>query len=63
MCRMITAQELQRLTLAQLQELFSQMHAELTRSAPGSAARRNALASLETIATAMRARHRAGPRL
>ena len=57
MCRMITTQELQRLSLAELQTLFRQVHSELARSAPGSADRRNALASLETIAAAIHARH------
>ena len=56
MCRMITTQELQRLSLPELQALFRQIQSELAQSGPSSGARRNALASLETIAAAIRAR-------
>ena len=61
MCRMITTQELRRLSLPELQALFRQVQTELAQSELGSATRRNALASLETIAAAIRARQTMRP--
>lgn len=53
MSRIITAHELSGRSLAALQALYRSTHEELVRSAEGSAARRNALASLENISRAM----------
>ena len=49
MCKIITTAELQYRSLAELQALYRKVQQELSMSAPGSAARRNALASLENI--------------
>jgi len=53
MSRIITAAVLQNRTLSDLQTLYRKVQEELTRSALGSAERRNALASLENIARAI----------
>ncbi|QLH37736.1 MAG: hypothetical protein HWD60_00230 [Defluviicoccus sp.] len=53
MSRIVTAAELEHRTLEYLQQLYRQVQQELTRSAPGSDQRRNALASLETISRAI----------
>ena len=61
MCRIITETELQSLGIEELRSLFNKVSQELHRSAPGTPARRRALASLETIQRAMAVRM-AGPR-
>ncbi len=53
MSRIITASELQNRSLTELQALYRTVQQELAASAPGSAARRNALASLENISRAI----------
>lgn len=55
MSRIITAAELHTLSLSELQAMSARVHRELVRSAQGSAARRNALASLENIRRAIAA--------
>ena len=62
MSRIITAAELQNRTLADLQTLYRKMQEDLTRSAPGSAERRNALASLENISHAIARKRACQPR-
>lgn len=61
MSRIITAHELANRSLPYLQALYRKTHEELARSDEGSAARRNALASIENISRAI-ARARSGPR-
>lgn len=61
MCKIITTAELQYRSLAELQALYRKVQQELAISAPGSAARRNALASLENIGRAI-AQRRVYPR-
>jgi len=56
MCRTITETELQQLTDSELKSLFNKVTQQLTQSAPGTPARRKALASLETIQRTMAAR-------
>ena len=60
MCKIITPAGLQYRSLAELQALYRKVQQELSMSAPGSAARRNTLASLENISRAI-ARHRRYP--
>lgn len=62
MSKVITSAELQSRSAAALRAVFNQAQRELAASAAGSAARRNALASLENISRALRARLSAGPR-
>ena len=62
MSRIITASELQNRSLADLQALYRTVQQELTASAPGSAVRRNALASLENISRANTQRRVLSPR-
>ena len=63
MSKIITISELQRRSLQELHGLQREMHAQLARSEPGSAERRNALANLENIGRAISLRHAAGPPL
>ncbi|WP_340150679.1 hypothetical protein [uncultured Sneathiella sp.] len=56
MTRIITMYELQNLTHSELNVLQRKTRDELTRSVPGSAERRNALASLENITRAVNSR-------
>ena len=53
MSRIITDAELRPRNLAELQVLHRKLQSELTATAPGTAARRNLLASLETVERAM----------
>ena len=53
MYKIITIAEIQHLPEQSLWELLGEAHKQLIRSDPGSANRRNALASLETISSAM----------
>jgi hypothetical protein len=53
MTKIITCSELQYRTLEELQALFRALQIELGRAAPGSAERRIALASLESVRRAM----------
>ena len=62
MSRLITAAELQNRTLFDLQTLYRKVQEELTRSPRGSAARRNALASLDNIVRAIARLRAYGPR-
>ena len=62
MSRIVTAAELEHRTLEYLQQLYRQVQQDLTRSASGSDARRNALASLETISRAMARKRACQPR-
>lgn len=63
MSRIITPSDLQGRSLSELQALHRSVHDELVRSAPGSADRRQALASLETLSLAIaRLRSLGGPR-
>jgi len=62
MSGLITAAELQHRSLTDLQTLYRKVQDELTRSPRGSAARRNALASLETIARAIAKKRACRPR-
>lgn len=59
--RLITIFELATRTEGELQALFRETAAELTRTAAGSTERRNALATLENIATARRLRGQCQP--
>ncbi len=61
MCKIITPAELQYRSRAEVQALYSKVQHELAVCAPGSAARRNALASLENIGRAI-AQRRVYPR-
>ena len=61
MFRLITAAELQHRSLEDLHGLYRLVHADLVRSAPESAERRNALASLENISRAIRTQHAPRP--
>ena len=62
MSRIITAADLQGRTLTELQTQHRMVQQELTASAPGSAVRRNALASLENISRAITQRRVLSPR-
>jgi hypothetical protein len=63
MSRIITPADLQGRNLSELQALYQAVHDELMRSAPGSQARRQALASLEAVSFAIaRLRSLGGPR-
>jgi len=63
MSRIITPADLQGRKLSDLQGLYRSVQQELVRSAPGSQARRQALANLETISLAIaRLRCLGGPR-
>ena len=62
MSRIVTAAELVHRTLEYLQQLYRQVQQDLTRSDPASGARRNALASLETISRAMARKRACQPR-
>lgn len=62
MSRIITAADLQGRTLTELQTQYRMVQQELTASAPGSAARRNGLASLENIGRAIARRRAFAPR-
>ena len=53
MSRIITNAELANRSLADLQALYRKAHADMVRSAEGSSARRNAVASLENISRAI----------
>jgi hypothetical protein len=62
MSRIITPEGLQGRNLSELQALYRSVHDELMRSAPGSADRRQALASLEAVSFAIaRLRSLGGP--
>jgi hypothetical protein len=63
MSRIITMAKLQNRTIEELQALYRKTSQELTRSPRGSAARRNALATLENIARAMTMRRTQRPTL
>lgn len=60
MSRIITAAELRHRTFCELKALHRRLLTELMRSAPGSADRRNALVSLETVERAMAQRRPPG---
>lgn len=62
MFKIITAADLQGRTLTELQSLYRMVQQELAASATGSAARRNALASLENISRAIAQRRVLTPR-
>jgi len=62
MSRIITAAALQGRSLTQLQALYQSVQQELVRSEHGSQARREALASLETISLAIAQARLSGPR-
>jgi hypothetical protein len=55
--KIISRRALEPLSLVELHRLFADVTTELTASDPGSPARRNALASLETIEAEIQARH------
>ncbi len=57
MCRLITAFELQTRSTDELSALFRKVPQQLARSEPGTAERRNAVASLENINRALTARY------
>lgn len=61
MTRIITQADLQGCSLTELQALYRSVQHELVQSEPGSHARRQALASLETLSLAMAQRHLRGP--
>lgn len=63
MTRIITPADLQGRTLNELQALYRAVQQELVQSEPGSAARSNALSSLEAISVAMAQRYSLSPRL
>jgi hypothetical protein len=59
--KLITRSELARRSNSELAELFRSVSQQLVSTKPGSAARRNALASLETIQRERAARQRPQP--
>ena len=61
MTRIITPADLQGRSLTELQALYRAVHEELVRSETGSQARREALASLETLSLAIARRRAPGP--
>jgi hypothetical protein len=61
MSRIITQADLQGRSLAELQTLYRSAYEELVRSESGSPARRDALASVETVSLAMARRRAFGP--